>query len=343
MENRKKTIIKLSIGLLVVLLTLTFFSNTFHNLNVAGVVVGFEIDEMITTTYRGYGILEVPEKETILYAEYTGLITFFVEDGDTVSLNDPLFDIHTTLERNQVLDQIAFLRNRHHSLPRININENDEEIKRLQALLEEEDGDIHYSVTHYAPGRGVVHFSSAVEYSLQVSLGQGIMRLVEQDGNDLLCEIYFPESFVSKPPQYVRRRTTFNIPVLEKTDLQGDMRNITSVDGRLLAEFSLDVPGAKGGERVEVIIEDMVSPRDHVLPNYAIREDSRGDFILIAKRESNTLLGDVFYAERVNIKVTRRGDFVSSFTMSEELEDPIIMQSDRPISDGDRIRVVGEE
>jgi hypothetical protein len=44
----------------------------------------------------------------------------------------------------------------------------------------------------------------------------------------------------------------------------------------------------------------------------------------------------------VNVVVTNRGDRYTDFTLPDELEGPIILQSDRPIREGDRIRMIGE-
>jgi len=341
-NSRKKVIIKISATLVVILLILTFFSNTIYNLNVAGVVVGFESGGLITTTYRSNGVLDFSVEHTVVFAEHTGRIHILISDGDAVRANEPLFEIHTTLERNQILDRIAALQNRQHSLPRVNIRENNEEIRRLQDLLTKEDGDIQYIYTELAPIRGEVHLSLLLENTNQIMTGQAVLSIAVREETHYSFSAYFPETFVFDPGREIRRTIRFNIPILGLTGLRGEMEEIKSEGGRLLVDFTLDVPGASGGERVEVVIEDSITVRDNLLPNAAIREDGRGDFILIVKRESNTLLGHSYYAERINISVFQRGDHVTSFRLNDELDGPVILQSDRPIRDGDRIRVVGE-
>jgi len=58
MKTEKKKITIICTTLIVVLLILMFFSSTIYNFNVTGVTVGFETDGIITTTFRGQGILE---------------------------------------------------------------------------------------------------------------------------------------------------------------------------------------------------------------------------------------------------------------------------------------------
>lgn len=338
MENRKKLMIRLSAILMGALLLLTFFSNTIHNLDVAGVVVGFETGGIITTTHRSHGILTIRETHTLLYADYAGRAHFFVKDGDSVHEDEPLFEIH--VDRSHILDRIVHLRHQNSALPWANQAENNREIERLQGLLA--TGDL-ISHTEYAPAGGVVRFLPDMgDDNTQVTAGQEILRLGMRQGTDFVLVAYFPESLLAVPDIGHRQHVRLNIPALNAESIPVDIERITAVEGRLRLEFSVDVPDANGGERTEIVIEDIITPVGRMLPNYAIHEDERGEFILIARRESNTLLGYSYFAERVGITVTQRGDRSTSFNLSGEMNGPIILQSDRYITDGDRVRMVGE-
>jgi len=341
MESRKRLIGKLSITLVVIVLVLTFFSNTIYNLNVAGVVVGFETSGVITNTYRGFGFLEIPETQTTVFSEHTGRVEFLVEDGDEVDRDAPLFDIHFVVERSQILDQLAYLRNRHHSLPWVNVAENSLEIRRLQDMLAEEEGDFYYSYTQYAPSAGVVEFLPGMDLSNRVMEGQAILRLSIRQGRNFELIIDFPESLVPRPGPEVSRIVRTSIPVLDFVSLDSTITDITAAHGRWQMEMSVNVPDAVGGERVEVVIEDIISAHGSLLPNYAIRSDDRGNFIFIVRHETNAFMGSSYFVERVNVVVTNRGDRYTDFTLPDELEGPIILQSDRPIREGDRIRMIG--
>jgi len=344
MENRKKIIIKLSIVLVVVLLALTFFSNTLLNINVAGVVVGFESDGLIRTTFRGHGILEYSENFTPVFAEHTGQIQLLVDDGDVVDEEDPLFEVHYKIERNQILNELASAQNRHYSLPLANVRENNAEIQRLQELLAGNEGDFYYSYIQTAPYGGKVHLADFLEVTNRISEGQAVLNLSQREGEHFVIKVFFSENFVAMPRDDVTRAVRISVPVLDHDWLDGEIVEVTSEGGRVLVKYHVNVPYATGGERTEVFIEDLLSPprNGHILPNYAIRQDSEGDFILVVRREENRVLGYSYFAERVSINIVEQGDSVTSFRLDGGLGGPIILQSDRFINDGSRIRMVGE-
>ena len=337
MENRKKLIIKLSVTVVGLLLMLTFFSNTIHNLNIAGVVVGIDTDGIITTTTRGEGMIEFPKHRNI-FAAYAGRIQLFAEDGDHVYEGDLLFEVQ--IDRMQVLERIASLRNMTYSLPWINRAEVQREIERYQRLLNT-DGVI----AEYAPCDGVVRFAQdAPENNGLVGAEQIIMRLDMMEEAQVMVVVYFPESLGMEPELGSRRTVRLNIPSMNEIGIPAQIERMMPANGRLRTEISFSVPGhpVSGGERVEVLIEDFSALAERVLPNYAIREDQQGEFILYVQRERNTFLGYSYFARRAGISVWQRGDWNTSFLMFSEIEGPIILQSDRPIAVGDRIRVVGE-
>ena len=336
MENRKRLILKLSAGLAGLLLVLTFFSNTIHNLNVAGVVVGFDTSGIITTTSRSEGFLEFPHHQNI-YAEYGGQIHFFAEDGRHVREGNPLFEIQ--IDRIQILERMASLRSLTHSLPWANWAEIQREVDRYQRLLNT-DGLIR----EYAPYDGILRLApDAPEEGRFASPGQRILQLEMMEDNRVMVSAYFPESLGLIPGQDMRRNARLDIPSLNAHGLPGRIEGITPEEGRLRAEISFTVPHrVVGGERVEIIIEDTAPLAQRVLPSYAIREDSQGYFLLYVHREENALLGYSYFARRQWVTVLNRGNQSTSFTIFGEIEGPIILQSDRPLEEGDRIRVVGE-
>ena len=338
MENRKRIILRLIFVLVGIMVVLTFFSNTIHNLNVAGVVVGTDTSGDITSTHRGRGVLGYTETHYTHWAAHTGHIYFLVEDGDEVREEDPLFHIRAEIDRSMILDRIVHLRHRNAQLPSAHRAENRAEIERLERLLTEEE--IIY--TQYAVVDGAVQFSPGMEDRAPVTEGQDILHLAVRQSPQFEFTVYFPATFIPNPRGAVRRHIEINVPALSLTELRGEIDEITAVDGHFRVEFTVTVPGAMGGERVYAIIEDVYTTGANHLPNYAIREDTRGDFIFVARQVPNTLLGYSYFAERVDIDITMQGDIHSVFTMLDELDAPVILQSDRPIEEGDRIRMVGE-
>jgi len=346
MENRKRIILKLIFVVIGLMVVLTFFSNTIHNLDVAGVVVGVDSTGDITQTHRGSAVLGYTEVFYTQWAEHTGQIYFLVEDGDTVREGDPLFIIHVeeeNLDRSMILDRILHLRFRNTQLPRAHRPENLAEIEYLENLLEENLAeDIDERVyTHYAVTNGVVHFAADMEDRAPVTENQPVLQTAVRQGHHFEFSIYFPSSFIPTPRGAVSRNIEILVPAISDRSLTGEIENITAVDGRFRVDFTVIASGAIGGERANVIIEDVYTTRANHLPNSAIREDPRGNFILVARQVPNTLLGYSYFAERVDINVTLRGDLNTVFSAETELDVPIILQSDRPIIEGDRVRMVG--
>ena len=345
MENRKRIILKLIFVLVGIMVALTLFSNTIHNLNVAGIVVGLDAGGDITKIHRGFATLGYTETFYTQWASHSGHIHFLVKNNDLVAEDDPLFTIHTEKEikRDEIFDRIVYLRQRNTQLPRELRAENTAEIERLEALLEyREDEIIEVIYTQNAVVGGVVSLSPGMEDRAPVTEGQPVLQLAVRQGHHFEFSIDFPGSFIPVPTGAVTREIEFDVPSLRIPRLSGEIDHVTTVDDRFRVDFTIIVPGASGGERVNVVITDVYTTGVNQLPNDAIREDARGgDFILVARQVPNTLLGYSYFAERVDIEVTLRGDQHTVFTMRNELEAPVILQSDRPIEEGDRVRMVG--
>ena len=337
MESRKDLIIKLSIALVGLLLVLTFFSNTIHNFNIPGVVVGFGSDGIITNAYRSEGVVAFPDQKNI-YAEVTGRISLMVEEGQTVQEGDVLFEIQ--MDRMGILERIAYLRGLMNGLPYGNWAEVRQEINNYQEML-----GTDLLMTLYAPYGGVIRFiENTPEEGRFVDAEQRVMSLDMPQEQYMMVVVYFPESVGREPEVGVRRSLRMNIPSVSEYGVLGRIERIQSVEGRLRKEVLFLPPNQPltGGERVEVIIEDFSILMENVLPNYAVREDNIGAFVLYVTREPNQLFGYAYTAQRLNIHVLQRGDHYTSFVVFTDHEAPIIIQSDRPIEEGDRVRVVGE-
>jgi hypothetical protein len=335
--DRKSLIIKLSVTLAGLLLVLTFFSNTIHNLNVAGVVVGFDTTGLVTSTFQEDGFVEFPDYKNI-YSEYQGRINILVEDGDYVDEGTPLFEIQR--DRVYVIEQIATLSNLIHSLPYTNWAEVRREIARYQELL-----NTDMMVTTYAKEEGIVRFTSETpQDNWLVNPEQIIMELDMKEEGKMKVVVYFPESLGIEPEEMTTRNVRLIIPTIDERHLTAQIEEIVSAERRLRTTILFDPLDHEltGGERAEVTIEDISVLVDQLLPNYALREDELGEFILVVRREENMFFGYSYYAQRVGILVLQHGDRQTSFVSFLDIEDPIILQSDRPIEEGDRIRVVEE-
>jgi hypothetical protein len=97
-----------------------------------------------------------------------------------------------------------------------------------------------------------------------------------------------------------------------------------------------------GGERVEAVAEHTAETgSSELLPNTAVHKDPDGDFVLYIERERVTFLGDVYYARRQSVSVFESNETESSVWFFVPLSNPIIINSDRPVRNGDRVKIVG--
>jgi len=372
MDKRKDIILKLIFVLVGIMLVLTFFSNTIHNLNVTGVVVTDNISGDITTVHRGSSVLSYPEEFYTQWAEETGQLSLFVRDEDKVREGDPLFSIHFEIDRGQIVDRIVYLRQRNSQLPRTYRAENMAEVERLERFLayaaeeseeseeaaETEDAGSEENAedrisrvegikipivhTQYALVSGIVNLSTGIEDRAPVIEGQPILQLAVRQGHHFEFSVYLPSSFIPSPRGIVSRKIDIRVPAVGRRELSGEIMEITAVDNQFRVDFTVIVSDAIGGERVNVTIEDVYTTRADHLPNYAVRKDQVGDFILIARQVPNTMLGYTYIAERVDIEVTMSNDLITVFNLHKELDAPIILEADRPIEAGDRVRLVGQ-
>lgn len=206
-------------------------------------------------------------------------------------------------------------------------------LERLSAQIEA-DGMVYVHAEH----SGIIS-EILTESGTFTESGRPVLKLAESFG-EYLITAYFPERMGMLAPEAVVR---VDIPVFEEYGLSGTVRRITAEGSRLRAEIALSGIILNGGERAEVIVNKHSNLMEQTLPNSAIHEDpSLGYFILIAEREKNTLVGHSYYARRRFISVFTQGDETTAFFSFGELTNPVIITSDRPISEGSRVRVIGD-
>ena len=231
-------------------------------------------------------------------------------------------------ERNRLLHEI--------NLFNMDENESRRTIARLSSQIE--DGGV---ATVYAGDNSVVREIPDLQDGMYVGRNQLIMRLGILEGNRYATTVYFPERMGFLPVgTYVR----VDIRSLREFGLLGEVRRMTPVQGRLRTEilFETDQP-VTGGEGITVTVEQFSELFAQVLPNSAIRQDAMGYFVLFAAQEGHTFIGRSYVAREMRIHVWERGDGTTAFRMHLDIEYPIIIQSDRPVAAGDRIRLVADQ
>lgn len=124
---------------------------------------------------------------------------------------------------------------------------------------------------------------------------------------------------------------------------QGEIRRLFMEEGRLKAEVRFKAEGVSGGETAEIKVHHTSDLYQNLLPLSAFRSDSYGDYALYAERV-NGPFGYEYYAKRVNVWENERDNYnvaVWMYLGSGDSKPPVIINSDKPISEGDRVRIVG--
>lgn len=198
-------------------------------------------------------------------------------------------------------------------------------------------------VTVYAAADGIVReIPAGLESGMMVERNHIVMHLAITHGGHFTVTAEFTEHMGVLPNDI---RVRINIRSLEEFGIPGEVRRVSASGGRLHVEIAFEGGHRRinGGERAEVVIEQFSEMADSVLPNSAMRRDGAGYYIMYVAREPNTLLGHSYYARQMRITVLEEGDRFTSFMTMDDLEGPVIIFSDRPFFQNDRIRVVDDE
>jgi len=228
-----------------------------------------------------------------------------------------------------------------HSIRLLEMDEQDVLSSLEQLYAQAEAGGLS---TVYAQHYGVVReIPAGLESGAYVESNRMVMRLGLREYDSYAVTVYFPDS-VGRLPEGALQDVRIDIPALEEHGIQGKIQRMSAAYGRVRVEISFaTTANITGGERAVVIIEHFSALSGEMLPNSAIREDTRGYYVLVVEGERNTLLGYSFYARQHRITVQDRGDRSSAITALPAIELPVIIISDRPVEAESRVRVVGDQ
>lgn len=197
-------------------------------------------------------------------------------------------------------------------------------------------------VTVYAEADGVVRETAAgVETGAYIDRNRLVMRIgatTAADGGYPYCTaVLFPESvdYLS-----IGDNVRLNIKSSGQYGLTGVVEKLGSENGRLRADIVFNAASLTGGEKVEAIAEFISQLYQTSLPNSAIREDELGNYVLCVERVPNSIMGYSYYARKKVVFIYMQDEKKTAFSAFTEITDPIIINSDRPVADGDRVRLV---
>lgn len=197
-------------------------------------------------------------------------------------------------------------------------------------------------VTVQAESGGVVReIPAGVESGAYMDRNRQVMRMgvisAADKGFSYRTSVLFPESvdFLLEGNNIM-----LNIKSSGQYGINGVIDKLGYENGRIRADIMFDALSIKGGERVEAVAE-LVSPLfEMVLPNSAVRKDKDGYYILYVERISNSIMGYSYYARRLPATILLQDEQKTAIFLLSDNKELIIINSDRPVADGDRIRMV---
>ena len=131
------------------------------------------------------------------------------------------------------------------------------------------------------------------------------------------------------------------IPSLQKRDIKGEIRNITTKENQKEIKVSFRHEGLQGNESVKVKFSKTSEEEYHIISYNALQKDNTSYFIYLLKKTKSPL-GEDYIVTRKNVKLI---DFTESYAaIDEQLQDNemILVTSEKLVKEGERVKVENE-
>jgi multidrug efflux pump subunit AcrA (membrane-fusion protein) len=209
---------------------------------------------------------------------------------------------------------------------------------RREILRLEEQIDAQGEIIVPAESSGIVRqISSLIDNGAFVGKNELIMK-IGVTGAGFSTTFELPESV-----NYLNIGDTvaFNISSRNIYGISGEICGLIIAEGRLKATVQFVAADAAGGEVAEVKVQDTSELFQSVLPNSAVRSDSYGNHVLYVEAVKG-FFGYEYYARRINVWLEANNSYNTAIRIFDNDGNvPIIINSDKAISEGDRVRIVG--
>ncbi len=107
----------------------------------------------------------------------------------------------------------------------------------------------------------------------------------------------------------------------------------------MVVTFEVKGDGVSVGQTLAFAVGNRSSQYDAVVPNNAVREDSKGKFVLVLKVKG-TPLGNRYTVKRADVEVQASDDTSSGVTGGVYENDNVITNSSKPLEEGMQVRLV---
>ena len=102
---------------------------------------------------------------------------------------------------------------------------------------------------------------------------------------------------------------------------------------------SIDLPGLKGGEMLEIRITKESGFYDFIIPNSAVRLDASGRNYVYVIKEKKSSLGKEYYLQKAFIYAEASDKADTAVTSGLSPFERVVAESDRPVMAGDRVKI----
>ncbi|MCL1975938.1 MAG: HlyD family secretion protein [Firmicutes bacterium] len=223
------------------------------------------------------------------------------------------------------------------------VQELEKKVRDLQYQIEEYELQLNEGVkgkiTAMAQQSGVIREIGAnIETGAYINQNEQVMKIGVSEKN-FKANILLPANvdylkLGDDVTLSIRSRNIYNIP--------GVIKRLIMEEGRLQAEVRFAAEGVSGGETAEIMVHDTSELYKAIIPLSAVRTDANREYILYAERVKGSF-GYEYHTKRLDIWVQAQNNYTAAiwlFSTSEE-KIAVIVNSDKPIFEGDRVRIVG--
>ena len=112
----------------------------------------------------------------------------------------------------------------------------------------------------------------------------------------------------------------------------------TDPNGHKVLNFEVSGSDLSAGQSLSLVMGENAVTYDLVVPNSAIREDTKGKFIYTIE-EKGTPFGNRYKAKRVDVEVIVSDDINTAINAEIDSWAYVITTSDKPISQGQQVRL----
>ncbi len=372
--QRKKVIGKLSLLFLMAMIGLTFFSNTINNFALPRVQTVRPANGTLIKEIFGAGTVEGKSTREEYADSNLPVKDVLVETGDRVGKGQPIIILDVSELKSDYQDEQARYRQLQLSLAgaREEQAQKQRDYDNLKYLF---DNQAETAVNLQNAAKNLADAQRNCE-DMQLTLeiqARKVDTLAKQVANNgvytapvdgMITELNFPAGSM----------TNDSLPLFQLADLRQGFRLIVSIDNDLIdyvkpgdtvsvnilslgdqkTEGKIDkivensqhngdekdlwvdvsLAGLTGGEKGEIYLSKKTKPYATLVPNSAVYDDSSGSYVFVLESRKGPL-GTENYLQKVAVNVEDSDNEKSALT--DMVMGEVVMQSNKPVEDGDRV------